>query len=407
VAAIVVPYLWFFVGYYVIRRKRNQILFKFPSESCVQGEPFIVDAIVQRKMRLWFGVIKFRLVFFNYDSTDWYYLLENQHRKGQLFNSADRGAIGSFSLIFRHLGRFRTRYSVIKFEDPFGFFSLPIVEKEYHPVIREMNFHIYSTPKSPVNGAAPYYVKKTNIPSVSEQKFKVAEDFFDSKRYEPTDDSRRIMWKVYGRTRELLIRILDKDSVIDADVDVHILFYNPLYTADTTLFHDLFDQFINDIAGLLDVLMRQRALTIHLFTDCDEVTQYEHDPNLTQEENLKRHLVSGYWHHVFQPAASMEKFLVQRARARERILIVHPGLKLEDLAGESLAMYSGLFLLGTRYRRESIAPAGRFNPIQIERDTLFSLLKQRISSAGLFSRLDKNAALLRTCFKEGVEHVDN
>ncbi len=407
IAAIIVPYLYFLVGYYVIRRRRNQILFKFPSESCVAGEPFVIDAIVQKKMRLIFGMMKFRLVFFNYDTTDWYYLLQNQRRKGQLFNSTDRGAIGSFSLMFRHLGRFRTRYSVIKFEDPFGFFSLPIVEKEYHPTDRELNFHLYSLPKTPVDGTAPWYVKKTNVPAASEQKFKVAEDFFDSKRYEPTDDSRRLMWKVYAKSRELLVRIPDRDSVIDADVDVHILFHHAWYSADTSLMHVLYDQYITDIASLFDVFMRQRALTLHLFTDCDDVTRYEDDPNLTREENLKRHLVSTYWHVSIPPAYSIERYLAARARSRERILVVHPGIRVEELPADLLPMYSGRFLLGTQYRTLLSSMDGRFHPLHTGGTPQLRSMLMRAEAGRLFRRLDGLAAGLRTHFREGVIHGDH
>jgi hypothetical protein len=407
VMVIVVPYLWFLFGYYVIRKDRNQILFKFPGESCVFGESFVVDAIIQRKLRLMFGVIKFRLVFFNYDMTDWYFLLQSQKRKGELFNSADRGAIGSFSITFRHLGRFRTRYSVVKFEDPFGFFSLPIIEKEYHPIIRERNFHIYSIPSLPSAGAAPYYVKKTNIPAVSEQKFRVAEDFFDSKRYEPTDDSRRIMWKVYARSRDLLVRIIDKDSVIDADVDLCIMFNHSMYTIDSEAFHRLYDRYVRDIAVFLELLTHQRALTIHLRTDCDEYTGYEYDRNLTHDENVKRHLVSAYWHRLVPPRLFVERVLEERSHDRERILIVHPGVRPADIPTELLGRFSSCFMLGDL--QVSVLPGKgvKVHPLYTSRRGTLAAALTHIELAWLHRKLESNKRLLKPYFIEGFERGHN
>ena len=347
ILVVVLPFLWFFLTYYVLRRNRNQILFKFPRESCAVGQEFQIDAILQRKMRLFFGAIKFKLVFFNYDTTDWYFLLSNQVRKGQLFNSADRGAIVSFALQFRHHGRFRTRYSVVKFEDPFGLLSLPIIEREYHSTDRDKNFYIYSVPVLQPGSLAPYYVKKKSVPSVSEQKFQVAEDFFDNKRYEPTDDSRRILWPVFGRMRQLLVRIPERDSVIDADVDIYVLFHNSFYIRDAEWFHTRYDDYLRDIMRFLELLLRQRALSITLHTDDEPDPPYEHDPHLTGEENLKRQLVSSFWHRNKTPSQFLGAAMAQRAPDRERILLVNPYLHPDMLPTELLQRFSSALLLGT------------------------------------------------------------
>jgi hypothetical protein len=378
---IVIPYLWFFLTYYVLRRNRNQILFKFPRESCVIGQEFQIDAILQRKMRLLFGAIKFKLVFFNYDTTDWYFLFGNQVRKGQLFNSTDRGAIVSFSLVFRHHGRFRTRYSVVKFEDPFGLLSLPIIEREYHEFDREKNFYMYSLPVSQPGTLAPYYVKKKSVPSVSEQTFRIAEDFFDTKRYEPTDDSRRILWPVFGRMRQLLVRIPERDSVIDADVDVYVLFHNAFFTRDNEWFHARYDDYIRDIMRFLEMLLRQRALSVTLFTDDVPDPPYEHDPHLTSEENIKRQLVSSFWHQDKPPSAFLAQALARRAPDRERILIANPFVSPDQLAPEIVQRFSNAVLLGTGVFNNDAAAGQRTWSVlyRPEKNMLRSLLAASIS----------------------------
>ncbi len=346
IAMVILPYAWFVLTYYLLRRDRNQILFKFPRESCVLGESFDVDAILQRKLRLVAGTIKFRLVFHNYDTTDWYFLLRSQRRRGELFNSADRGAIGSFALEFLHLGRYRTRYSVVKFEDPLGLFSLPIIEKEYHPAERDRNFTIYSVPAMPSTDAAPYFVRRRNVPSVSEQKFKVAEDFFDNKRYEPTDDSRRLMWQVYARTRELLVRIPERDSVVDADLDLHVLFYNSFAYAGSPFFRRRYDAYVQDVARFLEGLLRRRALSVRLFTDDSAEFPYEDDPNLTREENLKRALVSASWHNSTPPAQYFQRVAARRHDGHERILILNPFIALEEVPWDETGLFHHVYLLG-------------------------------------------------------------
>ena len=81
---IVVPYAWFLLTYYILRGERDQILFKFPKESVPLGETFDIDAILKRKLRLRFGAMKFRLVFYDYSTSPWCFLLQTQRRKGEL-----------------------------------------------------------------------------------------------------------------------------------------------------------------------------------------------------------------------------------------------------------------------------------------------------------------------------------
>jgi uncharacterized protein DUF58 len=345
-SAVVLPYLWFFLNYYLLRNERNQILFKFPRETCTFGEEFAVDAILQKKMRLIFGVIKFRLVFFNYDTTDWYFLLRSQKQRGQLFQSSERGAVGSFGMRFRHLGRFRTRYSLVKFEDPLGLFSFPIIEKEYDELDPQKNFYIYSVPAVPTPEAAPFYVLKQKVAEASEKSYRVTEDFFDTKRYEPSDDSRRMLWKVFARSRQLLIRIPDRDSSIDADVDVHILFYNSLFIRDGDLNRALYDAYIEDIASFLQSMLQARPLQIRIHCDSNLQMPYEPDPHASVVENIKRGIVSNYWHRNVTPAEYLHHVNENRSPDRERLIIVNPYIDPSMLPLDELQQFTNQRLLG-------------------------------------------------------------
>lgn len=399
VLVVAVPYAWFVFTYYILRRNRNQILFKFPKDSCVAGEPFHIDAILQRKMRLLFGTITFRLVFFDYSSSARSFMLRSQRRRGELFNSSDRGAIGSFAIRLPHAGRYRTRYSVVKFEDPFGFFSLPIVEREFHPSDPDRNFYIYAVPPRPDGSAAPYYVKRSSVPSASEQRYKVAEDFFDTKRYEPTDDSRRILWQVYGRTRQLLVRIPERDSVIDADIDLYILFYNA-FLGPAGGMRAEFDRFVTDAGRFLEGLLRVRALTVRIHTDCPADPPYADDPALPREENLRRALVSNHWHRDAEPARFLQEANARRSPDRERILLVNPYIPPDALPLEQTAQFTNVFVTGAG-RRPSSGKDGFSLLFHQERGKALRTLRGALG-AGTARRMRRNSIQLASRFREAV-----
>jgi hypothetical protein len=392
-----VPWAWFLLAYYVLRRSRNQILFKFPKDAGSAGEDFLIDAILHRKMRLFFGVIKFKLVFFDYETTDWYYLLRNQKRRGMLFNSADRGAITSVAIRFRHLGRFRTRYSTVKFEDPLGLLSFPIIEREFHPSDKDKNFFLYSLPAAPATPAAPSYVRRANVPSASEQRFRIAEDFFDTKRYEPSDDSRRILWPVYSRMRQLLVRIPERDPVIDADVDAHVLFYRSYFQGSAEELRAGYDSYIAAVMRHLESLMRRRALTIRLCTDSEPEPPYEDDPHLTREENLKRALVSSYWHAAKPPERYLTEVASSRSADRERILIVNPYIAADSFSAEQLALFTSTVLLGC----DALDEQPRRSISMLYRDENESILRLLRPPAGRkLKRLRVNRLQLGKMFRE-------
>ncbi len=394
---IFIPYAWFLLTYYMLRKDRNQILFTFPRESCVRGETFDVDAILQRKLRLLAGAIRFRLVFWNYDTTDWYLLSSNQFRKGRPFASTDKGALGGFSLRFRHLGRYRTRYSVVRFEDPLGLFSLPIVEREHHPTDRHRNFYVYSVPARPDAASAPPWIKRRNVPSASEQRFKVAEDFFDTKRYEPSDDSRRILWPVYSRARSLLVRIPERDSVVDSDLDVHILFYNSFLHTPGISFAEAYDAWICSVAVFLDSLLRQRAVTIRLFTDVRSDPPYENDPMLPAEENLRRKLVSTHWHRDTTPSDYLFRFSEIRHSDREAVLLVNPFVSADELPEEFLPAFSAAYLLSADAPSK---PSDRLKLLtRSERAYFIRRVSDRIFKSR-FRRLHENRMRLAARLKE-------
>jgi hypothetical protein len=135
--------------------------------------------------------------------------------------------------------------------------------------------------------------------------------------------------------------------VIDADLDLYALFYNSYLSGDNERFRRAYDAYITAISRFIESLRRHRPLHIRLITDCASDPPYEDDPVLPPDENLRRALVSTSWHRQHAPARFLAERMAQRAPDRERILIVHPFLSIDDIPAEQLASFSAAWLLGT------------------------------------------------------------
>lgn len=160
------------------------------------------------------GFLKLRL---NYDSSNFsekFYLL--QPGRQSLFNTSIEG---TYHWHLPQIREYRLEKAIVYFEDFFHFFSfaLPVnTSAQFHTVPGALQFRTLNA-----------FPRKTQDTTVRIDELKRVEgELINYKNFESNDDVRRIVWKIYARNKELVVRI---PEIVDPYAS-HIYFYASFYS---------------------------------------------------------------------------------------------------------------------------------------------------------------------------------
>ncbi len=165
-----------------------------------------------------FGFIKIRL---QYDETHYskkFSLLETNRRK--FFNQEIEGV---YHWPLPQIKEYQVEKAIIYFEDIFQFFSLAI------DAPARSNFFTHPTAKAAKDlNVLPRKTEETT--TRIEELHKVEGEYLNYKNFENNDDVRRIVWKIYAKNKELVVRI---PEVMDPYAS-HIIMYTSFYSIFNT-----------------------------------------------------------------------------------------------------------------------------------------------------------------------------
>ena len=184
-----------------------------------QADKQTVSLLMRPVLKPLFGFIKLRLQYDQQRFSDKFSLLETGSKS--LFNKTLEG---HYHWHLPEIKEYRLEKAIVYFEDIFQFFSLA--------VSLAANNHFF---KHPVAGSAqqlnvsPRKTEETN--TRIDQMRKVEGEFLNYKNFENNDDVRRIVWKIYAKNKELVVRI---PEIMDPYAS-HVY----LYPSFHTVFHVL------------------------------------------------------------------------------------------------------------------------------------------------------------------------
>ncbi len=143
------------------------------------------------------GFVKGRLYYDDNVMTDHFALMTNRRKPRSVFRT---GISGKNRLYLPDVKEYDLKGGFIYFQDMLHIFSLAVAQ----PVTG----HFYRPPVLMGEKDAEVYPKKTeNMDVRIEQLRRVEGEYLNYKDFESGDDVRRIVWKVYARNRELVVRI--------------------------------------------------------------------------------------------------------------------------------------------------------------------------------------------------------
>lgn len=205
-------YLW-------LKQKKDVVLqlqFNTETKNGKSNKVFL-NAALEGAFRPLLGFVKGRLFYDDFQLTDKFSLLGNKRREGKLLRSA---IAGKSRLMLPDIKEYQLRGGFIFFEDMLHLFSFAAAQPAggnfYQPPVLR---------KPQDQEVAPKKTETTDIRI--EQMRRVEGEYLNYKDFEAGDDVRRIVWKVYAKNRDLVVRIPEMFEPYAS----HLYFYASFHTS--------------------------------------------------------------------------------------------------------------------------------------------------------------------------------
>jgi hypothetical protein len=191
----------------------------------------------------------------------------SQELKKHFFSMQTKGV---YNWPFKNIKEYDIHTGIIYFEDFFQFFSFTSQ--------LSVNNNFYTQPLKAATGKVIVQPKKTEDTNMRiEEMRKVTGEYLNYKNFETNDDVRRIVWKIYAKNKELVVRIPETNDPYASHIYFYASFYNAVSNDVYEEFNSVFlDNFKTVIWNVYEQLYRQNEL-IQYIPDQETKTFYADD----------------------------------------------------------------------------------------------------------------------------------
>lgn len=375
--------------YFLVAKKRGRITFVMNASSVVksfegnqqQGMYIKIHPV----LKPFLGFVKLRL---KHDGEYSDKFLLAKRWQTQIFSNTLEG---DYTWKLPEIKEYHLEKLVIYFEDFFQFFSFTVTIPA--------NNHFY-TPPSPQN-AKNFLIsprKTEDTETRIEELKKVEGEIINYKNFEDNDDVRRIVWKIYARNKELVVRIPEILDPYASQAYLYASFFNNFDTGHTTV--DIY--FLNYYKTILWAVYKklsQQGFEIRYIAD----QQNSSVPFITEEKAVEYSVSTGKW--------QTDKDLKHYVNLKDASVVVVTSLSDAGQVEELLANTSGnthfvLVRLSKSLERSYLVGLVQWLFIQQEKNDLekyrtswqLSLLRPKITQnekrlETLFSKFDKTIVI--------------
>ncbi|MFL5731366.1 MAG: DUF58 domain-containing protein [Cytophagaceae bacterium] len=273
-ATTLLSWLHFFIVY---RHQQIQVFLGKDIKETAGWVP--VEVQVDGALRPFLGYIKASVIFNDFTSTSHVVLDSSRNSPGQFIR---KGLKGITKIWLPDRKEYQVKESRLYFNDYFRMFSFACSQ----PFKKSM----YTTPP-PVKIDEMEVVPNssedltTRIPTMR----RVEGDFFNYKNFEPTDDPRRIVWKLYARNKELVIKVPEVFNPFASHLYLIPSFYKE-WKGSTKLETELLNGYKDKLRFLTDSLLKQGA-AIKVVSDQEVSSTFE----VNEEEKILYRISTAAW----------------------------------------------------------------------------------------------------------------
>ncbi|MFA6150164.1 MAG: DUF58 domain-containing protein [Chitinophagaceae bacterium] len=221
--------------YFLWLRKqgKSKLELHFFSEEKGTRKKQFLEAALPKVIKPILGFVKGRLFYDNQQLTDRFTLLSSRRQKNNLLRDA---ITGKSRISLPDIKEYQIKGNIIFFEDMLQIISLPVSQ--------QMGGNFYQSPKTLLEKVEDVAPKKTDTMDIRiDELRKVEGEFLNYKDFESGDDVRRIVWKVFAKNRELVVRIPERMEPYAS----HLYFYASFFSSINTniLGNDYFAEMLN------------------------------------------------------------------------------------------------------------------------------------------------------------------
>lgn len=279
-ATVFFPFVWLWFTY---RQRKLHVLLE---------SPLIQPGGMQQELRfeikpLWqplFGQVYFRLMYDKGQARSARFTLV---RKENRIGFAGNTQLGWYRWPLPGIREYEIDTMVIYMEDFFHFFRLAIPVK--------VNQSFFTHPTQAGGNDIKIEPGKTEAEDIRIPDWRrVQGEWLQYKHFESNDDVRRIVWKIYARNRELVVRSPETLNPFASHVSMYVSFFNDLNGEPSqTLHHSCLD-FYKAACYTLYKEIEQQGLRIRYFSDQDETGKTLQG----QEAQIEYRLATAHWQHT-------------------------------------------------------------------------------------------------------------
>jgi len=271
-------YLWLHT------KKGTRLQVEFATETKKgKNSKLYLNARLDGVIRPPLGFVKARLFYDDNVFTDYFGLLSNKRKEQSLRRQA---ITGRSRLTLPDIKEYDLKGGFIYFQDMLHVFRLAAAQP--------ISGHFYQPPVLQEGNDAEVFPKKTETMDVRiEQLRRVEGEQLNYKDFEAGDDVRRIVWKVYAKNRELVVRIPELFEPYAS----HLYFYASFYAAvkaqwmSEGYLKEMLNYYKNNVWTIYDTLAH-KEWDMRFIPD----QSFNIPEQLTEEEKTARIISNSAWH---------------------------------------------------------------------------------------------------------------
>jgi Protein of unknown function DUF58 len=268
VGVLVISFLSAFIPwiFFLISKRNNRTVLNVKTSTKNVTDKQLVEISISKIIRPLFGYIRLRLGYDTNNISPKFAPVSLQPKKSFFSMQAK----GIYNWPLKNIKEYDIESGIIYFEDFFQLFSftsqLPVNSNFYTQPLRTATERIIVQPKK---------TEDTNM-RIEEMR-KVEGELLNYKNFETNDDVRRIVWKIYAKNKELVVRIPETTDPYASHIYFYASFYNAISSEIYEEFNAVFlDNFKTITWNIYEQLYRQNEL-IQYIPDQQTKTFYADD----------------------------------------------------------------------------------------------------------------------------------
>jgi predicted outer membrane lipoprotein len=201
-------------------------------------------------LRPFLGFVKSRIIFSDLSRSGPIILDREMKQRRQIWRS---GIKGTQKIWLPDRRDYLVSKGMVFFQDMFQMFSFPYKE--------ELDKRMYTTPPQQAVRELSVQPQRTEQEETRIETLKKVEgEFLNYKNFESSDDVRRIVWKIYARNRELVVRIPEIMDPYASHINFFPSFYNGMGKSNTDKYNtEMLNLYKDHVRNIYESIMSQGA----------------------------------------------------------------------------------------------------------------------------------------------------